>query len=426
MNVAGVMKAKEIKFQVDDAVILAVAAKLASQSAGPLTVDEEAALAALRRGHPSAGPTDEELGQWLGHMDSQQLQGVISNTKGVLHEMRFVELENDDGDSVYAAQFAATNHEGFDVTFSDGSSGAEWMAQLKATESTSYVNEWLEANPGGQLLVTSEIAERMGLETSGVSNAELTADTEDLVDKLIASGESDALWDYLPALSAVSVAMVVFELHGRLERGEIEPQKFRWMIAKAGGQRAARVMAITVLLGIPGVNILTAIGLLANALTTSGLVDRLNKRRDNKKEAIQALSDFKRAVFVERLWIESAMESAKRGFAIEQRCEDEIFRQNYKQNRAKYELLLGKFRTAPKDTQQYINPDDVIPATCDDANVEQQIRKEISRVQDERKCRFDAVRHLLRSKQLVPHFTAGVERHADIAGSARLMSVILP
>jgi hypothetical protein len=424
MEIDSVMKAKEIKFRVDDAVILALAAKLASQSMGSLTVDEEAALAALRRGHPSAGVTDEDLGQWLGRMDSQQLQGVVSNTKGVLHEMRFVELENDDGDSVYAAQFAATNHEGFDVTFSDGSSGAEWMAQLKATESTSYVNEWLEAHPGGQLLVTSEIAERMGLESSGVSNAELTADTEDLVDKLIASGESDTLWDYVPALSAVSVAMVVFELHGRLERGEIEPQQFNWMVAKAGGQRAARITAITVLLGIPGLNVMTAIGLLANALTTSGLLDRINKRLDNKMEAMKALSAYEHAIFIEKIWIEAAMESAKSDFDITERCKDDNFRHIYEETSVRIRAIAEKYSDQERRSEEYINPDELVPATCEDADVEERVRTKVNQLQGERRDRMEAARTLLRSKHLVSYFTTGVERHAGIAGGARLMSAI--
>ncbi|WP_156501986.1 hypothetical protein, partial [Erythrobacter sp. HI0063] len=206
---------------------------------------DEAVLAALRRAHPAAGDTEEELGRWLAEMDEAQLSGVVSNTKGVLHEMRFVALENSDGDTIFAAQFEAINHPGYDVVFSDHASGTEWVAQLKATSSEAYVEEWLEQHPDGEIIITSELAERMGLQDSGFANAELTADTEELVDQLISAEQNDAIWEYIPGLTALSIAAVVYEMHRRLLRGEISRDEFIWMTAKATGKSAARVLVLT-------------------------------------------------------------------------------------------------------------------------------------------------------------------------------------
>ncbi|WP_197465454.1 hypothetical protein, partial [Erythrobacter sp. HI0063] len=113
------MKVREVKVPLVDAAILAVASKLSLQGTVSLNEVDEAVLAALRRAHPAAGDTEEELGRWLAEMDEAQLSGVVSNTKGVLHEMRFVALENSDGDTIFAAQFEAINHPGYDVVFSD-------------------------------------------------------------------------------------------------------------------------------------------------------------------------------------------------------------------------------------------------------------------------------------------------------------------
>ena len=47
-------------------------------------------------------------------MSDEQLVGVVSNVKGILHEMEYVRLENTDGDSISAAMFPDTNHKGFE------------------------------------------------------------------------------------------------------------------------------------------------------------------------------------------------------------------------------------------------------------------------------------------------------------------------
>lgn len=430
MKVRQPIQARELKFRVDDAVILAAAAKVAAQSIDPLTPDEEAALLALRRAHPSAGSTDEELSQWLGNMDPDQLRGVISNTKGVLHEMRFVELENSDGDTIYAAQFEATNHEGFDVVFSDASSGDQWEAQLKATESTSYVKEWMAAHPDGQLIVTDEIAERLGLETSGISDADLTADTKGLVDKLVMTDESDALWEYLPALSAVSIAVVIFELYGRLDRGEIGQQQFRWMIAKASGQSAARVAAITVLLSIPGLNVLTAIGLISNALASSGALETINRKIANRREAMGALSDFESAVYTERLWLEAAIENVHSEFDHKERLKDPNFRRIHEGLAAKMDAYNAEnqspfSRGASEHARvRYVNPDDNIPPLCDNPEVEQRVRAKVNQLQSERHQRIRAANDILSSDRLAPHFTTLIERYAGAEDGRRLMEVV--
>jgi hypothetical protein len=91
-----------IRKNFDEAAILAVAGKLAFEWDPHFSESELAVIAAMQRAHPSAGGDPEPLGRWLAGMDEDQIQGVVSNTKGVLHEMEFVRLENEDGDSVHS------------------------------------------------------------------------------------------------------------------------------------------------------------------------------------------------------------------------------------------------------------------------------------------------------------------------------------
>lgn len=250
----------------DEAAILAVAAKLAFEPSPTFSETELATIAAMQRAHPSAGDSHEALGQWLAAMDDDQISGVVSNTKGVLHEMEFVRLENEDGDSVYAALFESTNHESYDIQFVDQDSGALWEAQLKASDNSGYVQEWVDAHPDGEILVTQELADKMDLPSSGLTNEELTARTDEMVDKLLEISDDDSLWDYFPGLTAASVSLVVWSLFLRYRRGEITLQKFKWLAAKATGLKAGKIALLTVAMMVPGLNVATGAAIVVNMI----------------------------------------------------------------------------------------------------------------------------------------------------------------
>jgi hypothetical protein len=255
-----------IRRNFDEAAILAVAAKLAFEENPDFSESELATIAAMQRAHPQAGDSTEELGSWLSAMNDDQIQGVVNNTKGVLHEMEFVRLENDDGDAIHAALYGSTNHPGTDVQFVDIDSGVTWSAQLKATDDASYVQDWIDSHPDGEILVTSELAARMDLSPSGLSNEHLTARTEDVVNQLLEAGSESDLWDYFPALTVASIALVVWELWTRHCKGEITLSQFKWMTAKVSGLKAGKLALLSVAMMIPGINVVTGAGLVASLL----------------------------------------------------------------------------------------------------------------------------------------------------------------
>lgn len=255
-----------IRRNFDEAAILAVAAKLAFEENPDFSESELATIAAMQRAHPQAGDSTEELGSWLSAMNDDQIQGVVNNTKGVLHEMEFVRLENDDGDAIHAALYGSTNHPGTDVQFVDIDSGDTWSAQLKATDDASYVQDWIDSHPDGEILVTSELAARMDLSPSGLSNEHLTARTEDVVNQLLEAGSESDLWDYFPALTVASIALVVWELWTRHCKGEISLSQFKWMSAKVTGMKAGKIALLTVAMMIPGLNVVTGAALVASLL----------------------------------------------------------------------------------------------------------------------------------------------------------------
>ncbi len=247
----------------DDVAILSIATKLAFAEDPTLSEEELAVVVAMQRAHPQAGGDPEALGAWLAEMDPSQIDGVVNNTKGVLHEMEFVRFENGDGDSIHAALFDDTNHAHTDVSFVDSTTGATWEAQLKATDDTSYVQEWVDAHPDGEILVTEELSTSMGLESTGLENGELTARTEEVVDKLVSATDDDSMWDYFPALTATSVGLIVWEAWKRHRTGDISLQRFKWIVAKTTGLKAGKLALLSLAMTIPVVNVVTGAVLVA-------------------------------------------------------------------------------------------------------------------------------------------------------------------
>ncbi len=260
-----------IRSNLDEAAIIAALAVVArATSVAELSEQEAMVLSAMQRAKP--GLQDASLADIQGYLKSlndDQIPGLISNIKGVLHEIEFVRVENNDGDSVYVTMFEAPNHPDMDVVFTDAASGETWEAQLKATDSATYVQEWIDAHPDGEILVTSELADEMQLPNSGQSNEELTADVSDFVDKMLTTRADASLWDYFPMLSVVSVSIVVFELWKRYRRHEIDLQKFKLYAVMATGLKATKIAGLTIMLTVPVVGQFTGAMLVASLLVSA-------------------------------------------------------------------------------------------------------------------------------------------------------------
>lgn len=252
------------------AIVAALSAVALSADAGELSQEDHAVLAALRRSNSVLENAPlPEIQSYLRDLDGEQVPGLVSNVKGILHEMEFVRLENEDGDSVYASFFEATNHPSTDVQFIDEATGDTWEAQLKATDDAAYVADWIEKHPRGEILVTDELADKMDLPRSGQSNEELTTDVESFVDRMVSADDSHSFWDYFPALTAASAAMVVWTLWLRYERGQISWQAFKSLAARATGIKVAKIGTIGLLLSVPVVGQVTGAVLVAKLLLSA-------------------------------------------------------------------------------------------------------------------------------------------------------------
>ena len=97
--------------------------------------------------------------------------------------------------------------------------------------------------------------------------------------------EDETIWKYFPYLLPISVAVVVYELFKRYEKGEITKKRFRNLAIKATGIKASKFAGIFILLSIPVVNVATSIALIAKLIkdirnTAENLLNKKGKKKD--------------------------------------------------------------------------------------------------------------------------------------------------
>jgi hypothetical protein len=262
---------KYIKKEFDNILIVSTLAKIAYENFDSFSEKENYILQALKRVNPSLrNQTTEEISDYLHDLNENQLLGLSNNVKGILHEIQFVEIENNDGDSVTATMFSDTNHQNTDILLTDNNTGEITEIQLKATDNSSYVQDWINNHQDGEIFVTEELAAKMGLETSGISNEEITTDVNGFVDKLIELDENDEIWDYIPTLPAVSVAISSFYLFKLYRENKISLYTLKIKFIKLTGMKAAKFTLIAGLMMMPVINVIVGAGILFKLLYGAG------------------------------------------------------------------------------------------------------------------------------------------------------------
>lgn len=266
------IKHSYISKRFDEAAILASLARVAFSSEDQLLEQDYAVLAALRRSSPDWSLSIAETSERLSSYSDEQIGGLVSNVKGILHEMEFQRLENEDGDSVVAALYPETNHQSVDVQMLDLSTGDAWSVQLKATDDMGAISSWIESNPDTEILVTEELSEKMGISSSGFSNEDISMRVEDFVDRMLEVNESGdpALWETFPLLIATSAGIIIFELWRRYRAGLIPFEEFRNLVLKTIGLKAGKYVALLGALSVPGLNVVVGAYLLGSFILAVG------------------------------------------------------------------------------------------------------------------------------------------------------------
>lgn len=201
---------------------------------------------------------------------TESLMGAANNIKGIAHELIYVKTENEDGDTVYAFLPEDTNNPQFDVLTINTETGEQNWEQLKTTMNSDHINNWIEKYPGseGSLKVNVEMANKLGFDTSGVSDKELSIDVNNFLDKIIKMDDNtlSQIITLSPPLTIIAASFVVYGLHKRYKKNEISKNEFIKKSAKITGIKAAKIVTLLSLLALPGIGQVVAVYLIASLM----------------------------------------------------------------------------------------------------------------------------------------------------------------
>lgn len=171
---------------VSTGVVTVVVLRLLSDDLGDFTENELLVLDAMRRSSGDlSNASQEDLAEYVQGLEPSQLRGLQNNVKGIYHELRFVESENNDGDQYVAELFESTNHPGADVRITNLETGEVREVQLKATQYMHSVREHNERYESIDVLATSEVAAQdPSIDSSGFLNNDLSDDVEGVSEQM--------------------------------------------------------------------------------------------------------------------------------------------------------------------------------------------------------------------------------------------------
>jgi hypothetical protein len=194
--------------------------------------EEALVLDALRRSRRDlAEASDGDLAAYLGGLQPEQLRGVVSNVKGIYHELLFKAAEDLDGDAVMAELPEATNHPGSDVEFTMNGD-VVGAVQLKAVASPEHIYDHLARYPGIDILATEEVARMIpDVSSSGYSNVALEEEVREVFGLLPSDKVPEELLEAAGASTLVSAALTAGQA---LRAGQVDPRALRAAMGDLG------------------------------------------------------------------------------------------------------------------------------------------------------------------------------------------------
>ena len=204
----------------------------------------------------------KDIAAYIQQYNDDQMPGLANNIKGIYHELAYVEHENTDGDPIRAVLFEQTNHPDSDVMLIDEDTGKIDYIQLKATDDMTYVTNAIEQNPDIHMVTTQEMAQRLGIESSGMSNSELKVQVEHTLSEL-SDDDYHHVVHSLPLVSIWLSAFAIAPIIMQYLQKKISRQDALQKMGQITGKRVAKFLLYVILLSFPLTAIPTSIYLIA-------------------------------------------------------------------------------------------------------------------------------------------------------------------
>ena len=264
--------AKEfVQKNIDELAVISVISKLRGGEK-IITEEENIILEAMIRSSNKITDLDSAIAfaKTTAAKGTESLMGAANNIKGIAHELIYVKTENEDGDTVFAFMPEDTNHPQFDVLTVNTATGEQQWEQLKTTFNEEHIYNWIEKYPGseGSLKVNVEMAEKLGLPSTGIVDKELSVSVNNLLDKLIEMDESQLtnIFETSVPLTVIASSFAVYGLFKKYQKKEISKKKFIFLSAKITGLKAAKILILLSLLALPVVGQIVGVYLISKLM----------------------------------------------------------------------------------------------------------------------------------------------------------------
>tara|TARA_B100001057_G_scaffold495718_1_gene595388 strand:+ start:172 stop:1563 length:1392 start_codon:yes stop_codon:yes gene_type:complete len=214
---------------------------------------------------------------------SESLMGAANNIKGIAHELKYIKEENEDGDTIFAFMPDNTSYPKFDVLNVDKLTGVEEWVQLKTTMNSQVVYDWIEKYPGSEssLRVNEEMATKLGFESTGISDQEISIEVDDFLNKLIQMDEAlvSKIFILAPPLTVIASSFVIYNLFKRYKNNDISKKQFIFLASKITGMKAAKIITLMVLLTVPVVGQVLGVYLISQLMLSAIGVFEVTKEK---------------------------------------------------------------------------------------------------------------------------------------------------
>ena len=264
--------AKEfVQKNIDELAVISVISKLRGGEK-LLTEEDNVILEAMIRSSKKITDLDSaiEFAKTTAAKGTDSLMGAANNIKGIAHELIYVKTENEDGDTVFAFMPEDTNHPQFDVLTINTATGEQHWEQLKTTLNEEHIYNWIEKYPGseGSLKVNVEMAEKLGLPSTGIVDKELSVSVNNLLNKLIEMDESQLtnIFETSVPLTVIASSFAVYGLFKKYQKKEISKKKFIFLSTKITGLKAAKILILLSLLALPVVGQIVGVYLISKLM----------------------------------------------------------------------------------------------------------------------------------------------------------------
>lgn len=239
------------RFRADEADIIVGIYALKNNMTDVFDTDEsQLVLEAIRRSTTALDDESDikEIQSYVEQFNEVQIDGMVNNIKGIYHELYYEFLEDNDGDVINAELFEETNHADSDIILVNVETGEREFVQLKATNDIYYVRDAIEKNPDIRVLTTEEVADKLGIDSTGLSNEELNQEVENILDEL---KDSNDLFDELPKMSIWTTIFSVMPIIQDMLRRRISKSEAIRRIVKITGLKTLKVITLVALLSFP-------------------------------------------------------------------------------------------------------------------------------------------------------------------------------